>query len=361
MIYIGGPWLATWGGAVGSLIGEILARKTNKLRARGIAFNVFQFSIASFLGGIFFIATGGVAGEISLPNILSAVAAGVIYFVVNIFLLSMIFSLTTEKSFVTVWKLNLRNLTANYLALTPLGILLGIIYIQIGIVGVILIAGPLLLARYGFKLYMETQEEHIAVLRSLVNTLEAKDEYTKGHSERVAFYAVRLAQVLDLPPQKIAEIMRAGYLHDIGKIAIDDTILRKPGKLSQHELDLIREHPERGARMVSSLRFLGETVDIIRYHQEKYDGTGYPERLKATQIPMGARILRIADTYDAMTSNRPYRPALGDSQALAELQRCAGTDFDPQLVKPFVTMINANHKPLRRYNVQEIEEVLSAY
>ncbi|MFQ5796544.1 MAG: sensor histidine kinase [Candidatus Bipolaricaulia bacterium] len=162
MIYIGGPWLATWGVAVGSLSGEILARKskTHKLRAIKIAFNAFQFSFAAFIGGIFFIATGGVAGEISLPNILSAVAAGVIYFVVNIFLLSMIFSLTTEKSFFTVWKLNLRNLTANYLALTPLGILLGIIYLQIGVIGIILVAGPLLLARYGFKFSAELQRKY---------------------------------------------------------------------------------------------------------------------------------------------------------------------------------------------------------
>lgn len=172
-------------------------------------------------------------------------------------------------------------------------------------------------------------------LKSLIATIEARDSYTRNHSERVTRYALSIAQELGLSAEEMEAIRFGGYLHDIGKIGVRDTVLLKPGRLTEEEFDEIRRHSEIGDAIVKPLKLLASEREIIRFHHERFDGRGYPDCLGASDIPLVARILAVADAYDAMTSNRPYRPRRTHEFALEELERCTGTQFDPQVVRAF--------------------------
>jgi putative nucleotidyltransferase with HDIG domain len=170
----------------------------------------------------------------------------------------------------------------------------------------------------------------------MVNVLEQRDSYTAGHSRRVTEIALAIAARLELPEEDVKTLRLAGMIHDVGKIGIEDTILRKPGRLTDEEYAAIRTHPERGVQIIEPLDFLKDALPIVRHHHECYDGSGYPAGLKGEAIPQGARIVAIADTYDAITSSRAYRRARGQEAALAEIVRCSGSQFDPELADLFL-------------------------
>lgn len=175
-------------------------------------------------------------------------------------------------------------------------------------------------------------------IKSISNALDAKDEYTHGHSLRVTLYSLALAKKLNLPEDLLEEIETAGLLHDIGKIAIPEKILLKPGKLTNEEYEVIKTHPELGEKFVGGIDKLKLISNWLKSHHERYDGTGYPEKLKGDEIPISSRIIAIADTYDAMTSDRSYRIALSHEHAIAEIRRCSGTQFDPDLAEVFISI-----------------------
>jgi len=176
----------------------------------------------------------------------------------------------------------------------------------------------------------------VRAITSLAYALEARDTYTSGHSQRVAEIAVAIAAALELPQESVERVRLAGLLHDIGKIGVREAVLNKPGSLTDEERRHMQEHPEIGERVLSPVTDDGEILQLIRSHHERFDGTGYPDGLKGPQIPLGARILAVADAYEAMTSERPYRKAMSRETALAELVRCKGTQFDPRAVDAFV-------------------------
>jgi response regulator RpfG family c-di-GMP phosphodiesterase len=182
---------------------------------------------------------------------------------------------------------------------------------------------------------IKLQESYFATMKSLALALDAKDRYTAGHSESVQQYSVRIAQRLSLTQEEIATIERAGALHDIGKIGIPDAIINKPGRLTPEEFEKIKEHPAIGEQMILPIPFLGSARGIIRHHHERFDGRGYPDGISGPEIERGARIMAVADTFDAMTSDRSYRKALNLEEALAELNRCRNTQFDPTAVEAF--------------------------
>src|SRR5438067_7187195 len=184
----------------------------------------------------------------------------------------------------------------------------------------------------------ELEESYDITLEALGDALDLKDRETEGHSKRVTAFTIAIAKTMGLPSDQIRVIARGAFLHDIGKMAIPDAILNKPGKLDAAEFETMREHPYRGYQIVKKIPFLAEAAEIVYSHQEKFDGTGYPRGLKNEEIPLGARIFSIADTLDAMTSNRPYRAALPDSAAREEIDRWSGRQFDPHLVKVFLSM-----------------------
>lgn len=181
-------------------------------------------------------------------------------------------------------------------------------------------------------------------MRAIISSLEEKDSYTHGHSIRVAEYAVLLAEEIGLSEVEIREVELSALFHDIGKIGIPDSILLKPARLTRAEFEIMKSHPVRSARIIEKISAMRNLVPGIKFHHERYDGLGYPEGLKGEAIPLYARMILIADTYDAMTSTRPYRLALDKEVAFDELQKCSGTQFDANLVTSFIAALRKQDK-----------------
>jgi len=193
----------------------------------------------------------------------------------------------------------------------------------------------------------DLEHSYDVTLEALGDALDLKDSETEGHSKRVTAYAIALARAMGIPPEEIKIIARGAFLHDIGKMAIPDEILRKPGKLTPEEQDLMREHCTRGYHMLRKIPFLVGAAEIVLCHQEYYDGNGYPNGLRGREIPVGARIFAVADTLDAITSDRPYRKARGFDAAREEILRCSGSQFDPAVVEVFLKIPNELWQELR--------------
>ncbi len=202
--------------------------------------------------------------------------------------------------------------------------------IDMGIVKII--AAESAVALQNFQLLQEQQDNYLNTIITLASAIDARDPYTYRHSQDVAKYSLRIAQELRLPMELIHNIRQAALLHDIGKIAIPDAILQKTGELTDEEYAKIKIHSGKGEEIVKSLPFLQETAKIMRHHHERFDGKGYPDGIKGTDIEIGARILAVADSFDAMTTNRLYRAALTLEDAKKELIKNKNTQFDPNIV-----------------------------
>ncbi len=188
------------------------------------------------------------------------------------------------------------------------------------------------------RLFGELQQSYESSLQALVTALDFRDNETQGHSYRVVEYAILVAGKLGVGDPALSWVRRGAILHDVGKIGVPDAILRKPGKLTAEEWAEMRKHPEMGFRMLEHVAFFEPALDIVLSHQERWDGSGYPRGLAGEQIPLGARIFAVVDTFDAMTSNRPYRAALSIQDARDEIQRCRGTQFDPKVADAFLAI-----------------------
>jgi putative nucleotidyltransferase with HDIG domain len=188
------------------------------------------------------------------------------------------------------------------------------------------------------KALVDLERSYDITLEALGDALDKKDAETEGHSKRVTAFTIAIARAMGLSKDQIAVIARGAFLHDIGKMAVPDAILRKPGKLTPDEILVMQEHCYHGYEILKKIPFLGEAAEIVYAHQERYDGTGYPRGLKGDQIPLGARMFSVADTLDAITSDRPYRPAQSLTAARIEIEKWSGRQFDPEVVKVFLSM-----------------------
>jgi len=193
----------------------------------------------------------------------------------------------------------------------------------------------------------DLEHSYDVTLEALGDALDLKDSETEGHSKRVTAYAIALSRAMGVPPDDIKIIARGAFLHDIGKMAIPDDILRKPASLNLEEQTIMREHCARGYHMLRKIPFLSGAAEIVYCHQEHFDGTGYPNGLRGREIPIGARIFAVADALDAITSDRPYREASGYDTAREEILRCSGTQFDPAVVEVFLKIPNELWQELR--------------
>ena len=338
IILVYGPALAMLISAISAIISEALEKKTSWYK---IIFNASQYALSVGVAGLTYQYVGGVVGfqnffKFALPAALCALS----YCVVNSTLVTMVISLSQETRITTVWRVNIKEMIPSYLAEAPMGFLMAIVYVEVGIIGILLFFLPLLLARRSFELYTKMRKVYLDTIRALAAAIDAKDPYTKGHSERVAGTSVALAQELNLSDQDIENIEYAALLHDIGKIGIADSILGKKGSLTSQEYDKIKEHTIMGANIIEPVDFLKNSYWAIYHHHERFNGEGYPDGIKSEDIPMVARIIAVADAYDAMGSDRPYRKKLNGDKILKELKNQSGEQFDPEVVKALISVLD---------------------
>ncbi len=260
---------------------------------------------------------------------------GLATFLVNAALVSAGIGLKNRVSPLKVLRSNIAWTFSSYMSLVVLGVAVAQV-LTVHPAAFILLVFPLVVSRQLYQRYLVLKGTYLDTVRSLVAALEAKDPYTRGHSERVAEYAASLAEELGLEEREIEQVRMAAQLHDLGKVAIDSELLHKPSQLTAPEYEAIQRHPEVGAEIVARVPELAALTEVVRFHHERWDGTGYAVGLSGDRIPLQARILAIADSYDAMTTARPYREALAPREALSEIANCAGSQFDPSLVGFFI-------------------------
>lgn len=193
----------------------------------------------------------------------------------------------------------------------------------------------------------QLEELSTGAIKALADALDAKCDYTAGHSVRVSRFAVMIGKAIGLPDDHLKDLELAGILHDIGKIGVPESILWKPAKLTDEEREIMSKHPVKSAQIIGELKGLARTREYVLHHHEYMDGTGYPDRLKGEEIPIGARIILVSDAYDAMTTDRPYRKSIGHHAAVEELRKKKGTQFDPKLVDALISLIGEDHELLK--------------
>lgn len=296
-------------------------------------FNISQYLINVGMSGTVYVFVDNIIDiGFKFYNPIAGTAALVVYILLNTFFMSQLMSILLKEKMSQIWKSSFYGMLVNIVLVSLLGIVLAFSYNSYGIGGLLLFFIPLLLARYTFKLYIDMRKNYFDTMNVLVRAIEASDPYTSGHSLRVSAYSEAIAKELGLPQSKIDLIKSAALLHDIGKIGIDKNILNKSGKLEKEEFETIKSHPEIGATIIADLSYLSNISDIIRHHHERNDGKGYPDGLSHNSIPLETSILTIADSFDAMTTNRPYKHSLSLDDALNEIKVNAGTQFNPDIV-----------------------------
>lgn len=283
------------------------------------------------------LSTTSVLFDVAIP----LMVANVLQCIVNAAILAGVISLDQKVPYREVIVGILRSGGVAYVGYGIFGLLLAVLWdgAQIGPLSAVLVLAPLFVARWAFAQYAEEHAAHDRTVAALVRAVEAKDFYTRGHSERVAKASVLIARVVGLSQQRTSILHFAGMLHDVGKLGVPTRVLQKAGALSDEEFAAIARHPVRGLEMVREIEFLGEAFEGILHHHERMDGRGYPMGLSGDAIPEFARIIAVADAFDSMTSTRSYRQARDVSQALQELDRCIGTQFDPQFVAALHTAV----------------------
>ena len=338
VILVYGPALAMLIAAFSALIGEIIEKKVSWYK---IIFNSSQCALSAGVAGLVYQYTGGIIGfQNFFKFIVPAALVAFIYCIINLISVTMVISLDQGSRFTAVWRTNFQEILPTYLAEAPLGFLMAIVYVEVGIFGILLFFLPLLLARRSFELYTKMRKMYLETIRALAAAIDAKDPYTKGHSERVTQTSVALARELNLSEREIENIEYAALLHDIGKIGIADNILGKNSSLTDEEFDKIKEHTIMGAKIIEPIDSLKNSYEAIYHHHERYDGKGYPDGIKEKDIPLSARIIAVADAYDAMGSDRPYRKKLSKDKIMKELTEQSGKQFDPEVVKALISVLD---------------------
>ena len=300
------------------------------------------FAIAATSSGILFEVLLAASGESSAPvggsltGFAAFIASAGWYFLVNSILSVTVVHLRTGVPLRVVWAEDIRGIVLSLLALAPLGWLMAQVFQLPGGAGwwaTILFGVPLYTTRLAYARYVETRELFEQTIEALSKAVDARDVYTRNHSSRVSFISEHMSRAMRLPETEIEKIKWAGLLHDVGKIGIRDHILLKEGPLDRNERILMNQHPTIGAEIVAPATQLAAEAPLIKAHHEWFNGSGYPDGVEALNIPLGARILTIADAYEAMTSSRPYRKTpLTHEMAVDQLQKFTGIQFDPAIV-----------------------------
>lgn len=331
-------------GVSGVNYGDLIRRRPLSVYAG----NVGQVVLCSVLSGWAYIALGGrallgsatprfVAGD--FPGVLPAVAALVLVGLgMNAALASVGVSLLRSVPFRIVWRSSISWALPLQTTLGVLGLAIAQV-LSIAPVAFLLFVFPLIVARQFYQRFVGLKDAYLDTVGSLVAAIEAKDPYTRGHSERVAEMAAGIGRSLGMADERVQKLVFAALLHDVGKVGIAARILGKLDALSHDEFEEIRRHPSIGAHILERVPYLAEVVPAVLSHHERFDGAGYGQGLKAQQVPLEARVLAVADSFDAMTTRRPYRAALSPELAIAAIRAEAGTQFDPEVVEHFLAVV----------------------
>ena len=327
-----------WVGAMSTLLVETLLKKPWNKRV----FNIGQYVTTLFISGIVFYRL-----KLSLPNVPldiikdmpALLISSTSYIFINSLFVSIIVYLTSEDSFWDILLLDLNIITGYFYSLVPISVAITFIYDPHRPYTILIMVPPLILMQQSIRRYYSLHSEARTILAALADIFDQRDKYTHDHSTRVAKYAREIAEQLNLSSNEISKIETAGLVHDIGKITIGDDIIKKESKLDEDEYIKIQKHPEIAYNLLKNLNPYKECAEYVLYHHERIDGRGYPKKMPGKLIPLGARILSVADSYDAMTSDRPYRRAMNRVQAVEELLTNKNIQFDAHVVDAFIEVL----------------------
>jgi putative nucleotidyltransferase with HDIG domain len=340
-----------------------------------VAFNSGMWAISAAVAGWVYVVLGGTPGTVNqTTNLIPLIGAVTVDTLLNLGILIGVITLQTGKTPFYIWK-------QNFQWAAPIAIIGGVLgggalalaYEMFSFLGIVVFLVPVLATSYSFRLYtnnmrgyvdqleelnLNLEKTNLGLLETMGAIIDAYDIYTYGHSTQVAHYAAAICEQMELPELRQATIVRAALVHDIGKVGVTDRIVGKPDKLTQEERNIMKRHPRIGAEILERMEGFQDIVPLVRYHHERWDGCGYPDGIKGEEIPLGARILSVADTLDAMLSDRPYRPTRSLHYVLAEINRCSGGQFDPQVVEALLKLAKEKDRNFFKNSAATVDQTL---
>jgi hypothetical protein len=341
---LGGPSAAVVAAALGTFevreLRGLLPWSRGGVPWYGTANNHAAVLIPSVLASVVYAAIAGTGFQPNLVSLIAVLVAGGVHYAVNNMLTAGVVAIRENRPWSAVLLSNIRQFGFSMGGLVPISWLMASMYVVAGPIGILPFAVPLVATRSGYKKIVEIRDMFTETVRSLASAVDAKDPYTAGHSQRVQLIAKDLGAELRVSEAELEALEWGGLLHDIGKIGIPDAILLKQGELTKEERMVMNAHPVKGEEIIRPVQKLAPELPIIRHHHEWFNGSGYPDRLVGHDIPRLARILHVADSFEAMTAVRPYRMTpLSEEQAIGELHKYSGIQFDPEVVAAFDRLI----------------------
>ncbi len=334
VLSLGGPAAAGWVALIGTTDLRELRRE---IPWYGTLANHAGLALPAMLGGLVSSEVAALGATPAMSFVATA-AGATVFFVCNLAITAMMLSLRRGQSIVRVIRSDMPTYVTTFLGLVPLAWLMSQVYVLDGVGwwAILLVVLPIHLMRVSLGRFIEMRQMFTQTVASLAGAVDARDKFTAGHSRRVQQISVDIGRVMRVSEKELEALEWGGLLHDIGKIGVPDSVLNKPDRLTKEERTIMNAHPVIGANIIAPVTKLAPELPIIRHHHEWYNGSGYPDRLMGDEIPVLARILHVADAFEAMTAARPYRMTpLTSEQAMAELRKFAGIQFDPAIVDSF--------------------------
>lgn len=349
----------TLGPVLGAFVAGFSALAVEVLQRRELiktVLNTSNYVLSTFVGGFvyFWLADQSISPIGSVENLLATIVAASAYTIIDTGTIALVLSQVVGHSPMDIWRANFRSALLEHVSLPTMGIMIPIL-VDESMFALIIVVIPLLGPYLAFRSYRQVHEETRATLNVLADMLDRRDPYTADHSQRVSDLVDKM---LDHYPEvsfdEYETIITAARIHDLGKVTTSDATLLKSGKLTHEEFEEMKRHAEDGADVLGHISIFQEAARVIRHHHERWDGNGYPDGLSGSEIPVGSRLIAVADTYDAMTTDRPYRKALPTCVAVTEIRRNAGTQFDPVAVEAFLSIVDASEMKAKNPVLNEL-------
>lgn len=338
VIVLHGPAIGMW---VASLFTLRRRDLVGQVPLKLVLFNRGMLSICAYVFSIVYAFLGGEFGFLEFPSgLLAFVLAALAYTMLNAVMTGEFVSLQTGLSFLTIWRQNIVWMLPNMFALFPLGALMVVVTKQAGPLVLLLFYLPLVVTKMSLQKYVDLKDTYGEMAEALGTAVDARDPYTQGHSIRVSEYSGLLGKEMGLDDEEVDLLKHVALLHDVGKVGIPDNILKKTDYFTYEEYEEMKKHVDIGADIIGAMKTLSKGAEWVRYHHERWDGTGFPKGLRGEEIPLEARIIACADAFDAMTTDRPYKERMDYEEARKEIIRCSGTQFDPQVVEAMLKVID---------------------